>query len=258
MRRTLCCASFCLINAIVCATSYSQADTQSTTFLQTALKTFGAGAITDVTLTGTAQRIAGSVNETIPTTLEALSSGSVQLSYQTSLGALTEVRTVTTTGIWSGNWVDPQGKTHVLAYHNMMTDPDWFFPVLTVMRALDATSGQAISYVGVETFQGTAVQHLRIISAPSASAQIQALAQSELYLNATTLLPAALTFNDHPDDNALVNIPVTVLFFNYQTLGGLFLPTEVQQYRNNSLSLDLHIQGIALNTGITITLPAAQ
>lgn len=258
MRQRTCCALLCILTVFICSRSHAQADAQSTAFLQSALKALGVGTITDVTLTGTARRIAGSTNATVPMTLEALASGSTQLSYQTSPGALVETRTVSTTGIWSGDWTDPQGVTHALAYHNMMTEPDWFFPVLTVIRALNTSSGLTVTYIGAETFQGTAVQHLRFIAAPGASAQVQALAQSELYLDAATLLPTALTFNDHPDNNALVNIPVTVLFSSYELLSGILLPAHVQQYRNHALALDLQIQGARLNTGLTITLPSAE
>jgi len=45
---------------------------------------------------------------------------------------------------------------------------------------------------------------------------VQRLSQTDLYLDSTTLLPAAMTFNIHPDDNALLDIPIEIHFSEYR------------------------------------------
>lgn len=235
----------------------AQADTQSATFLAAALKAVEAVPIKDVKLTASVRRIAGSMDETGTATYEALSSGSTQSVVQTSTGPLTEIRAWSANGVRTGTWVDQQGKSHTMAYHNMMVEPSWFFPTLTLARALDASSGFTISYVGLETFHGTSVQHLRIATTNLSTPLITALSQTELYLNALTLQPAGLAYNDHPDNTALVNIPIEVVFSGYQLLGGILLPTDIEQYRNNALAQAVTVQSAVINTGLTIT-PTAE
>jgi hypothetical protein len=73
---------------------------------------------------------------------------------------------------------------------------------------------------------------------------------NDLYLDAKTFLPVALSFSAHPDTNALVNIPVQVQFSNYQTVGGVRVPFHVQKYLQGSLFLDLAASQAVLNSGL--------
>ena len=256
------CASKALLSSLIGASlcsalgdqAYAQADETSAAFLGSTVKVLGGAAVKDVMLTGTAEQIAGSSMQNVPFTIQTLLSGSVQFKY----GAQTETRVVDSNGIWQGSWTDTEGKVHPLAYHNMMAEPSWFFPMLSTLRALNSSGGPTVTYVGAETFRGTAVQHVRFVYTSSTDPQLQALAQSELYLDAVTLLPVGLTYNDHPDKSLAIDIPVTILYSGYQTLGGLLVATHVQQFRNNALSLDLAIQNVALNTGLTISAPVTE
>lgn len=73
----------------------------------------------------------------------------------------------------------------------------------------------------------------------------------DLFLNSTTLLPVALSFAAHPDNNALLDIPVQVQFSNYQNVGGVQIPFHIQKFLNYSLSLDLQVQSAVLNSGLS-------
>jgi hypothetical protein len=240
-----------LCNAAVQA----QADAHSKVLLESVLKAFGGDEISDLTLTATALRNPNVNTETLNATMRATAAGANQISYESAAGTLTETRVVDAHGIPTGNWSDPKGTRHVFAGHNMLTEPNWFFPELAVGHALKGSGGLAVSYLGRETFEGTEVEHLRFVASSSNSLQMQAWTQTELYLDAGTLLPFAMSYNDHPDDNVLVNIPVIVLYTNYARLSGVLLPTHVQQLRNNSLCIDLNIQAIQVNTRISIALP---
>lgn len=255
------CASFISFVAFFAAFNVShleaQVDTQSSTFLETALKVLETTPIQDVTLTASVHRISGAIDETDTGTYEALASGSTKWTLQTSTGPLVETRAWSANTVRAGTWVDQQGKSHALSYHNMMTEASWFFPTLSLARALAPGSGLTVAYIGTATFHGSSVQHLRVTTANLSTPGLTSLSQTEFYLDALTLQPVGFSYNDHPDNTALVNIPVDVVLSDYKLLGGTTLPTEIKQYRNNALALDITVQNVAINTGLTIT-PTAE
>ena len=255
--------SFALVFSLVVATQSlplaAQADSQSVGFLAASLTALQSASVQDVTLTVQARRIAGSSSETAPATFKAVSSGSTQIAYVLPEGPLMETRSWSTAGGRTGSWTDPTGAVHVLPAHNMMADPSWFFPALAMSRVL-TTKMSSVSYIGTETFNGIAAQHLRF-SASAGEAlppRLELLSQMELYLDATTLLPIGLSYSDHPDNTMLVNIPIKVLFSGYAPLGGITVPTRIEQFRNESLVLDLQVQDAKVNTGFTIPAPQAK
>ena len=231
----------------------AQVDTQSSTVLEAALKVLETAPIQDVTLTASVHKIAGLTNETDTGTFEALASGSTQSTLQTPTGPLVETRVWSAHAVRTGSWVDQSGKSHALSYHNMMTEPSWFFPTLSLARALASDSGLTVTYLGIATYHGSTVQHLRVTTADLSTPEITSLSQTEFYLDALTMQPVGFSYNDHPDNTALVNIPVDVVFSEYKLLGSVNLPTEIKQYRNNALALEVQVQTAVVNTGLTIT-----
>ncbi len=246
----------------------------------------GGVAVTDVTLTGTAHRIAGSDDETGTATLEATSAGDSRVDLLFPSGNRTEIRNPAGTPLSDsfppnvlvpavamqspqpvGAWSGPDGVTHGMAGHNVMTDATWFFPALTLATVTSSPS-YVLSYIGPDTMNGQAVIHVAVSQpfvAPSGvqvapgppgttfAALKQQLSQMDIYLDPTTSLPVALFFNAHPDSNALVNIPVQIQFSNYQASNGIQVPLHVQKYLNNSLILDLLFTNVTLNSGLSAT-----
>ena len=78
-----------------------------------------------------------------------------------------------------------------------------------------------------------------------------------MYLDSSSLLPVALSFNTHPDNNALLNIRVEVDLSNYQVVKGVQIPFRIQKFLNGSLFLDLTIQSASVNTGLTVAIFSA-
>jgi hypothetical protein len=75
----------------------------------------------------------------------------------------------------------------------------------------------------------------------------------DFFLDATTLVPAAATFNIHPDNDAGRDIPIEVQFSDYRTVNGVQIPFHVQKFLNNGLILDLQFSSAAVNTGLSAT-----
>jgi hypothetical protein len=267
-------------------------DPQAVALVQRSLAALTGGvAITDVTLTGSAHRIAGSDDETGTATLEASAAGDSKVSLNFPSGARTEIRNHSSLPLPGslpsgapaeaaqmpqvvGAWVGPDGSIHPMAGHNVMTDAAWFFPALTLER-LAASQSYILAYVGQETHDGVAVLHISAVqpySPPPGSgsatnvpllevppAQLIAhLSQMDLFIDPNSLLPIALDFNQHPDNNALLDIPVEIRFSGYQSNNGVAVPMHVQKYLNNVLALDLQFTSAATDSGLSSSAFAIQ
>ncbi len=210
------------------STSSTTSSPQAIQLLQRATLALGSATPpSDVTLTGTVRSIAGSSEI-----------------YNSSGDS--------PAGTWSGS----DGVSHPISFHNLLTDPAWFFPAFPITHGL--SSGYGATYVGHETREGQAVEHLTIsqspaVQTPSGAPTLAHLSQMDFFLDSTTFLPVAVTFNIHPDNNALLDIPIEVRFSDYRSVNDVQVPFHVAKYLNNGLILDLQFQTVTLNSGLTAT-----
>ena len=243
-----------ILSTSLAAQQSSSASTQGLLLLQrSSVALNGAISVNDVTLTGTARRIAGSNDETGAAVLKASTSGASRMDLTLPSGQGSEVRNISVNppaGAWSGQ----DGKSHAIAYHNLVAEPIWFSPTAAIVPVLSG-SNYVVTYVGHETKNFVAVEHVTIHQQlPGATADtssFQGLTQFDLYLDSTSLLPLAMDFNIHPDGNAARNIPVEILYSGYQVVSGAQVPFHVQRYLNGSLFLDLQVSTASLNSGLS-------
>ena len=80
---------------------------------------------------------------------------------------------------------------------------------------------------------------------------MQHLSEANIFLDPSSFLPLAITFNTHPDGNALLDIPIELRFSDYRAVSGIQVPYHVQKFLNNGLILDFHVQTVSLNSGLT-------
>jgi hypothetical protein len=236
------------------ATPLPQQSGQAVAVLGQALQALGPGPVKDVTLTGTVRRIAGSDDENGTAVLKALSTGEAEMDLNLPSGQRSEAVGDSDKGR-VGKWTGPDGQAHAISLHNLMLDSAWFFPALMLPR-MGTFQRSAFTFAGSETLDGRAVEHLTASQQfPNLSGEIaklfQHLSQVEIYLDSSTLLPVALAFNTHLDNDALVDIPVVVRYSNYRIVNGVQVPFHVQKFMNNSLVLDLQFQEATLNSGLT-------
>jgi hypothetical protein len=178
---------------------------QATALLQQTLTALTGGhTLTDVTLSGTAERIAGSDDETGTVTVKALAAGAARLDLNLSSGLRNEIVNISASP--AGSWSGPDAIAHRIADHNLLLiDPAWFLPLFPISRGL--ATGYTATYIGQETRNGNAVQHIAIaqtsgVQLPAGTPSVAHLSQMDFFLDATTLVPAAATFNIHPDNDA--------------------------------------------------------
>jgi hypothetical protein len=240
----------------------ASSSTQATTLLAHSLAALtGQAAVTDVTLSGAARRIAGSDDDTGTAVFKALASGAGRMDLSLSSGQRSEVcdlSAATPAGAWSG----PDRIFHPIVLHNLFSEPTWFFPAFAITHKLSASSYVA-TYVGHETRKEQAVEHISVSQISSAqftpgSPLLQHLTKVDFFLNSDSLLPVAIAFNIHPDDNALLDIPIEIEFNDYRVVSGAQVPYHIQKYLNNGLVLDFQAQSVTFNTGLTAAHFAAQ
>jgi hypothetical protein len=216
----------------------------------------GGQTLTDVTLSGTARRIAGSDDETGTGIFKALASGAGRMDLSLSSGQRSEVCNLsgTTAG---GSWSGPDGISHAVVFHNLLTEPAWFFPAFAIARRL-SSAGFVATYVGHEMRNGQVVEHVSVSKTPpaeitSGAPLVQHLTQVDFFLDSSTFLPSAIAFSIHPDNDALIDIPVEIRFSDYRAVNGAQVPYHVQKLLNNTLILDFQAQTVTFNTGLTVS-----
>lgn len=218
----------------------------------------GGTSISDVTLTATVTRTSGSDVETGSATLEALGGIESRVNLSLSNGQQTEVINQSA-GAAAGQWSGTDATIHPMIQHNCWIPASWFFPAFVLGEALNDPS-VSISYIGQETHDGIAVEHIRfgrVFAAGGGSTTaltlLEHLTAADVYLGAANSVPVALDFNIHPDNNAAQDIPVEIEYSDYQKMSGILLPARVQKLIDSSPFLDLNFTGAALNTNLSPT-----
>lgn len=265
-------------------------DPQAVALVQRSLAALTGGAdVNDVMLTGSAHRVAGSDDETGTATLEATSAGDSRVELTFASGDRVEIRNHSALPLSGslppgvpasvaqmpqpvGEWIGSDGSPHAMANHNIMTAAPWFFPELA-LEEIATSQNYVLSYIGPETRNGAAVLHVSAYEQFSQSAQststsaapgppiaqvFQHLSRMDFYLDANSLLPVALDFSQHPDNNTLIDLPVEIRFSGYQTMNGIAVPEQVQRYLNNTLILDLQLSNATFNSGLSTSAFALQ
>ena len=212
----------------------------------------GGVTLNDITLSGTARRIAGSDDESGTVVLKATVSGAMRLDFSYPSGTWSEVRTAAADGP-SGAWIGRDGAAHAIAFHNLVNDGG-LVPAVTIGRLL-SSANTLVTFMGQETRDGQSVLHLKAAERFQAkranTAQLlEHLSEMDIFLDSSTLLPTAIDFNTHPDNDAGVDVQVEIRFSDYRAVSGAQIPFRVQKYLNNGLILDLKFESAVVNSGI--------
>jgi hypothetical protein len=244
-----------LLSISLAAQQTATSSPQALQFLQQSLSALAGGqTLTDVTLSGTARRISGSDDDTGTAVFKALASGAGRIDLSLSSGQRTEISNLSG-AIPAGTWLGPDRVSHPIVFHNLLSEPAWFFPAFSIARRLSA-SGYVATYVGHETHNSQAVEHISVSQNPlrpnpRTGVSFEHLTQLDFFIDSTTFLPAAFTFNIHPDNNALLDIPVEIRFSDYRSVSGAQVSFRIQKFVNGSLFLDIQVQNATTNSGLS-------
>jgi hypothetical protein len=213
----------------------------------------GGKQILDVTLSGRVIWTVGKESDTGTVTLWALRTGESRVDVALSSGNRKEIRD-SSTETDRGTWRNPTTRTELSSLHNCLADPVWFFPAL---GSLSARPNEILSYVGWETRNGSAVQHIRsyvYMPSPSTrSSAIQQLRGMDFYLDSATHLPVATVFNTHSDNAADSNIAIEIDFQNYRQIDGVQVPMHIRRFVQGRLLADISLDTASFNTGLSLS-----
>jgi hypothetical protein len=224
---------------LIAAVSSIRAQTGAT-LLAGSLKSLG-GRVQSLSLSGAAEFVAGSTDETGSFTAQCALNGNSQISLQLGVFSRAETRQ-SNVGTPKGSWTDEQGTSHAMAGHNVMTPASWFCPTVMISDILN-NAKLSVKFVGHESRNGVSVDHVVVSVLPVDSTTVQtwmaSLSQTDMFLDSSSLLPVEMDFNVHPDNDATVNIPVAVRFSNYVESAGVWQPATIEKYINSTLTLTL-------------------
>ncbi len=243
----------------VCASAQSlpSSDPYAISLAQQSVAALTGGApINDATLSGSATWIAGSDKETGTVTLSTKGTTESRMDLNLSASTRTEIRN-DTVGYPQGASILNGGNQRPWALHNCWINASWFFAALSAL-VQSADPDQIFLYVGLEKRNGLSVRHLKTYhytpaKRPEITALNQMLSTMDIYLDSTSLLPLAFTFNTHADDDSATNIAMEVDFSNYQPVEGILVPFRVQKLIWNGLALDITLTSANFNAGVPDT-----
>ncbi len=210
----------------------------------------GTSIIRDVTLTGTGSWFG---EENGPITLSAVNSGKSRVQLVLASGTRSETRD-SISGIPSGKWIAQDGSSSAMALHNCLTDAAWFFPAFS---SLSNGGNATMFYVGRESRNDVTVEHVKVVTRPEywpkeLSPRIERSSTTDYYLDSETLLPVAVAFVLHPDNDLNIDLPAEVEFSEYRKVSGVMIPMHIRKFLQGNLILDVNVTGVSINTGLVL------
>lgn len=197
-----------------------------------------------VNLTANAEWVAGSLHQSGTAQLTAGADGST--SVQLALGQASRTETQTKIDYSrTCSWVDVAGKSHVIHGPNCFVAIPWFAPSLftrptgTLPPLLSTTDGGTVSSQS-EAHQVSYFLQLDGTS-PSPTSPMASQSTVQVLYDSKTFLPVSLEYSIHPDNDDSKNIPVRVVFSNYQSVSGLMIPYHIERSVNHTLQLTLDV-----------------
>jgi hypothetical protein len=247
MRRVLLSSALCLACT---ASTYGQTSVVSVfqTRAQTAVSS--GKPFSGVTLAANADWVAGSTHQTGTAQIKAGVDGAVSLRLDLGDASRTEVQTKADTSR-SCTWTDHAGTSHDILGSNCLIAMPWFAPSLftqpvSLLPALLVTTDDGdVVKDGVTLHQ---ISYRLNLQGSDSTSTARMVRQStvQVFYDPQTFLPQSLEYAVHPDNDDLQDIPVRVVFSNYQASSGVMLPFHIERYLNRTLQLTLDVTSTSI------------
>lgn len=245
-------------SALVCLSAFGYATDQThhsqvgsgVTWAQQAMQALtGGSVVSSVTENGTVTAQLDGNQGQGSITLQSNGIMTNQLTLSISAGQLSESRS------WdgsnpSGQWVGLNGQVHPMAQQNCWTDAVWFFPAMSLLSDY-ADPNLVFIDLGQLQYSGGTVEHVQVYRAfsslpPDVQQTLQTLSTIDFYLDSQTALPVAMAFSAHGDQSVSANVPIAVVFGQYQSVQGIQVPYQVVQLVNGSPFFQISITNAAV------------
>ncbi len=236
-------------SVIALAQTSNAPQTNATAVLQQIWTAFsGSNAISQVQLTANATWYAGSLVDSGTATLTANSSGAAQMQLALAQkGAWTESQTAFGIGM-TCQWSGANAVAYTGDFLNCLKPAVWFLPSLS-LQPPSIPTGVGVADLGVGAVGPGSYRHLQsqaVLQAMPSYLLSASMTSSttDIGFDPNTLLPAVLLWQVHPDNGIQIDIPVQILYTNYQKVNGVVIPFTIQRYINGSLQLELQITSV--------------
>lgn len=259
-----------IVSLLLSLTAFYSADGQTpSAFQQQAQAAVSAGkSFSVVNLTATAEWTAGSDHESGTAQLQANVDGSTKLQLNVGKASRTEVQTKADSSR-TCTWTNSAGTSHDIVGPNCFIAVPWFSPSLFTqpssgLPALLATTDDGpvtkdsatlhqVSYLlrfapanSASTSASTSTLASVPVPVSTSTNRMVGLSTVKVFYDPQTFLPASLEYSVHPDNNDSLNIPVKVVFSNYQSASGVMLPYHIERFVNNTLLLKLDVTNASI------------
>lgn len=234
-----------LATFLLTAPSHGQVATVSVFQTKTQAAISSGKPFSGVTLTANADWVAGSTHQTGTAQLKAGADGSGSLQLDIGDASRTEVQTKSDASR-ACTWTDHAGTSHGVLGPNCLVAMPWFAPSfftqpLSLLPVLLGTTDDGEVVKDGVTLHEISYQLNLQGADPKSTTQMTKQSTVEVFYDPKTLLPHSLEYAVHPDNNDLQDIPVRVVFSNYQASSGVMLPFHIERYLNRTLQLTLDV-----------------
>jgi hypothetical protein len=223
-----------------------QRDPQAMAIATQAYKALGGALPVDSRAVGNYDRVSGSSEDTGG--IEILTRGSDQTSEKLTNSSGTS-QTVYSRGYASQR---DQGVVSRLPLEKSLASDSAAFPLVVIARAiLDANS--TVQFVATESVDGVSANHIRICPAsPDQNfSDIVSFAAKDVWISTDSGLPVKIAYQRYDAQGSAPPMPIAVFFGNYQLVGGVRYPFQVQESVNGTPYIAISITGVAFGVGLT-------
>jgi hypothetical protein len=237
-----------VLTSLVSAQNQPHSNSQAVAYAAQSIAALTGGAtISDVTLTGS---VTWNGSDTGTATLQALGTDDSRIDFSLNQESRSLIRN-SLSGTPQGAWIGV-GLSRTLAQHNCWTDANWFFPYFSLVTT--RRPQQVFKYVGRETRFGRSVEHIRsyryLGRKPNHISTFRRLSTMDYFLDASSFLPLAITFHEHPDNDTNLDTRIEIRFMNYESFNDILVPSRIQRLVNDGLVLDLTVTSASFNSGL--------
>lgn len=135
----------------------------------------------------------------------------------------------------------------------IVTDRSPDFPLPLLLSVLN-NPDEAYVYIGQESLNGAAAQHIQVWNTFSSNPRLQKLSAftiKDLWLDSASGFPLKLAFSRQAASGDAPTFPVEVLFSDYRNVGGVMYPFQIKKSYNGTPWETIAIQSVSFNTGLT-------
>jgi hypothetical protein len=231
------------------ATQAPQRDPQAVALLQQAIGAMATTAPNDSTANGSVTVVEGSTTQT--GTIQILTLGTTQTSE--TLDLPNGQRSIIYSNLDALEATGAQSSNPPL--QQIVTDQCADFP-LPLLQSFLSNSDEAIIYVGAETLNGQAGQHIQVWNTFNSQPILQNLALApfstrDIWFSSSSGLPVKISYARRAGGGSVPKIPVEVFYSNYTNVNGILYPFQINKSLTGTPWTTITISGVSFNTGLT-------